>query len=112
MTAYTQGKIRIPNLPMGKVVDENGYASDDEQTFRQALISSLQDNFGSEGCIVPSQTTANIAIIQNNTYIDPATGNTVYSCQPGTFIYDTDTDELKVSILSGGIPVFKVVTVS
>lgn len=111
MAGYTQGNIRIPNLPMGKVVDENGFASDDEQTFRQTLISSLQDNFGSEGCVVPSQTTANITTIQDNTYIDQATGDTVYSCKGGTLVYDTDTNQLKVAILSGGVPTFHVVTV-
>jgi len=104
--------IRIPNLPVGRLVDENGNTTDEEQTFRQTLISSLQDNFGSEGCVVPSQTTANITKIQNHTVIDQATGNPVYTCKGGTLIYDTDTDELKVAILSGGIPSFKVVTVA
>lgn len=103
--------IRIPNLPVGRLVDENGNTTDEEQTFRQTLISSLQDNFGSEGCVVPSQTTDNITKIQNHTVIDQATGNSVYTCKGGTLIYDTDTDELKVAILSGGIPSFKVVTV-
>lgn len=103
--------IRIPNLPVGRLVDENGNTTDEEQTFRQTLISSLQDNFGNEGCVVPSQTTDNITKIQNHTVIDQATGNSVYTCKGGTLIYDTDTDELKVAILSGGIPSFKVVTV-
>lgn len=103
--------IRIPNLPTGRIVDDNGNTSDEEQTFRQTLITSLQDNFGNEGCVVPSQTSANITKIQNHTVIDQATGLTVYTCQGGTMIYDSDTDELKVAILSGGIPSFKVVTV-
>ena len=111
MTQYMQGNIRIPNIPSGKVVDENGFASDDEQTFRRVLITSLQNNFGSEGCVVPSQTTDNITSIQNNTYVEPATGNTIYTCQGGTLIYDTDTDQLKVAILAAGVPTFRVVTV-
>ena len=37
--------IRIPNLPIGQIVDENGNATDDELSFRHALITSLQNNF-------------------------------------------------------------------
>lgn len=109
MTQYMQGNIRIPNIPSGKVVDENGFASDDEQTFRRVLITSLQNNFGSEGCVVPSQTTANITSIQNNTYVEPATGNIIYTCQGGTLIYDTDTNQLKVAKLVAGVPTFVVI---
>lgn len=109
MTQYMQGNIRIPNIPSGKVVDENGFASDDEQTFRRVLITSLQNNFGPEGCVVPSQTTAKILTIQNNTYVEPATGNTIYTCQGGTLIYDTDTNQLKVAKLVAGVPTFVVI---
>lgn len=111
MTISIPGNVRIPNLPMGKIAQEDGMPTDDEQTFRQTLISSLQDNFGNEGCVVPSQPTTNITLIQNNTYIDQATGNTVYTCQGGTLIYDVTTNQLKVAILSGGVPTFHVVTV-
>ena len=104
--------IRIPNLPDGKMVDDSGETTGEEKTFRQALLTSLQKNFGNEGCVVPSQTTANILLIQNNTYIDQATGLPVYTCQGGTMIYDTTTDELKVAILAAGVPTFRVVTVT
>lgn len=98
--------IRVPNLPMGLMVDKEGLATDGENIFRQALISSLQSNFGNEGLVPPSQTTANIAIIAAHTL-----PNGEYTCQPGTMIYDTDTDELKVAILVVGVPTFKVIQV-
>lgn len=98
--------IRIPNLPTGQLVGEDGFATDDELTFRQALVTSLQQNFGSEGCVIPSQTTADIAIIAAN--LNQA-GD--YTTQAGTFIYDTTTNQVKVAILVAGVPTFKVVTV-
>ncbi len=114
MTVYTQGKIRIPNLPMGKVVDENGFASDDEQTFRQTLISSLQDNFGSEGCVIPSLSASDISIIQNNSYISQTDNVTViYTCQYGTMVYNTTANSIMAAIDDGtGKPIFKTVTLT
>jgi len=101
--------IRIPNLPIGQIVDENGNATDDELTFRHALITQLQDNFGAEGCVIPSQTAANILIIQNNTDVQ---GN--FTCQFGTMLYESDTGLVKIAIedpLGSGIPVFHTITV-
>ena len=113
MAGYVQGKIRIPNLPMGKVVDENGFASDDEQTFRQTLISSLQDNFGSEGCVIPSLSATDIAIIQDNNFVDQATGNTIYSCQYGTLVYNITANSIMAAIDNGaGKPKFMTVTLT
>ena len=104
--------VRIPNLPIDKMVDENGYASPSELTFRQTLLTNLQTNFGNEGCVVPSQTAANITIIQNNQVINPVTGLLEYSCKGGTLIYNTDANSLMVAILVGGVPTFKTVTVT
>lgn len=113
MAGYTQGNIRIPNLPMGKVVDENGFASDDEQTFRQTLISSLQDNFGSEGCVIPSLSATEKDIIQDNKFIDQATGQEVHSCQYGTLIYNTTANSIMAAINDGtGKPKFMTVTLT
>lgn len=114
--------IRIPNLPTGRIVDENGNTSDEEQTFRQTLITSLQDNFGNEGCVVPSQTSANITKIQDHTIIDQATGLTVYTCQFGTLIFNNEPydaitnpqgNSLLVAVDDGtGKPIFKIVNVT
>lgn len=104
--------IRVPNLPNGQLVDEDGNATDDELTFRQGLITSLQQNFGNEGLVAPVQDSTNIAIIQNNQLPNPVTGVAdQYSCQPGTIIYNSTNDTLMVAILVGGIPTFKTFTV-
>jgi hypothetical protein len=111
--AYIQGNIRIPNLPMGKVVNEQGFASDDEQTFRQTLITSLQANFGNEGCVIPSLSASDITTIQNNSYVDPANGNTVYTCAYGTLVYNTTANSIMATIDDGtGKPIFKTVTLT
>ncbi len=110
--------IRVPNLPSGRIVDDNGAPTDDELTFRQGLITSLQQNFGNEGLVAPSQPNAaapndNITQIQNARIPDPITGlPNQYSCAPGTIIYNTTNDTLMVAILVAGVPTFKTVTVT
>lgn len=104
--------IRIPNLPTDIIVDDKGQATDDEKTFRQTLITSLQKNFGDEGVVLPAQTAANILTIQNNNYIDQATGLTVYSCQYGTMIYNSTANSIMIAVENGGVPLFKTVTLT
>lgn len=104
----TEKVIRVPNLPLGPLVDEAFNATDDEITFRHTLITSLQKNFGDEGVVIPTQPTANINIIQNN---QNQSTPPQYTCQAGTFIYDSDTNEVKVAILVAGVPTFKTVVV-
>lgn len=104
----TEKVVRIPNLPLGKLVDTDLNPTDDEITFRHTLITSLQKNFGDEGVVIPTQPTANITIIQNNQ--NQATPPQ-YTCQAGTFIYDSDTNSVKVAILVAGVPTFKTVVV-
>ncbi len=100
--------IRIPNLPLGPIVDKNGNPTAEELTFREALLGLLQTNFGPEGCVVPTQTAANITTIQNNTNSQGA-----YTCQFGTFLYDSTNNVVKFTINDGsGAPVFKTVTFS
>ena len=65
-TVSDRNVTRIPNLHMGEMVDEKGYPTDDESTFRQVLITNLQRLFGNEGVVLPSLTTAEINAIQNN----------------------------------------------
>ena len=103
--------IRVPNLPNGQIADSDGNPTDDEITFRQALITSLQKNFGDEGLVAPTQSSANIAIIQDNTAPDPVTGiSNIYTCAPGTIIYNSTNDTLMVSVLIAGVPTFKTFT--
>lgn len=104
--------IRVPNLPNGQITDKDGNPTDDEITFRHALVTSLQKNFGNEGLVAPSQPAANITIIQNNQIPDPVTGlPNQFSCQPGTIIYNSTNDTLMVAILVAGVPTFKTFTV-
>lgn len=114
-----RNSVRIPNLPMGQIVDSNGRATDEEMTFRQALLTLLEQIAGNEGLVMPQQPTANITKIQNATIQTPInnSGSSVstYTCAFGTMIYDTTTREFKVAVESGsgtGIPTFKVVTIT
>lgn len=105
--------VRIPNLPLGQITDDKGFATETEQTWRQTLISSLQHNFGNEGCVVPTQTQANITMIQNNNYIDQATRQTVYTCQYGTMLYNSTANSIMIAVNNGsGQPVFRTVTLT
>ena len=105
-----RNEVRIPNLPLGKVVDENGMPTAEEQTFRQTLLSALQSLFGNEGCVVPTQSAANITVIQNNQV--PAPGTTLgytYSCAFGTMLYNSDANIIEAAINSNSsdnAPVF------
>lgn len=99
---------RIPNLPQNKMVDENGNPTPEELTFREALVTSLQNNLGSEGVVIPTQTAANITKIQNNQL-----PNGAYSCQFGTMIYNSDANSIMIAVNNGsGAPIFKTVTLT
>jgi hypothetical protein len=119
MVTTVAKNIRIPNLPNGQIVDDNGNPTDDEITFRHALISQLQDNFGNEGCIVPTQTNAAAPLdfihqIQNNRIPNPITGAAdQYTCGFGRFLYDATNNRILVSIDGGGgVPAFMEVTLT
>lgn len=111
--------IRIPNLPVGKWVNEDGTPSDDFLTFMQALIVQLNRNMGNEGLVAPSQPEANIDIIEANATQQYVGGPVSRTCQFGTFIYQTDSldplTSVKVAVedpIGSGIPVFKTVTLT
>jgi hypothetical protein len=97
-------EIRIPNLPMGNIVEKDGYPTDDEMTFRQVLISNLQRLFGNNGVVLPSLTSTEIAYVENKVDIQGRK-----TCAYGTMVYDTTVNQVKVAINIGGNPVFKVI---
>lgn len=97
-------EIRIPNLHMGEMVDNTGYPTDDEMTFRQVLITNLQRLFGNNGVVLPSLTTVEIGYVENNVDIQGRK-----TCAYGTMVYDTTVNQVKVAINIGGNPVFKVI---
>lgn len=113
---YTPQTIRVPNLPMGQIVDKDGNATDDELTFRHILITSLQNNFGAEGVVVPTQDATNIAIIEANREPNPIALPTVpgaYTCAFGTILYNSTANSIMIAVDGGGgVPLFKTVTLT
>lgn len=108
----SEQQIRIPNLPLGQIADENGNATQQMLTFLQTLVSNLQLYFGNEGMVAPSQDTINLGIIAANTKPNPSGGVAIQTLAPGTFLYNTSNDTVVVSVLSGGIASFKTITVT
>lgn len=102
---------RIPALPIGKMVNPDGNPSTEELIFRQTLMSSLISNIGSEGLVAPSQTTDDIdTIVAATAQAQGAVPDVEYTCQPGTFFYDTTTNKVMVTILVGTVPTLKEVS--
>lgn len=100
--------IRIPNLPLGQITDENGMPTDDELTFRQSLLTSLQRYIGNEGVVVPTQTAADILTIQNH-----VNSQGQYTCAFGTILYNSDANSIMIAVDGGGgVPLFKTVTLT
>ncbi len=110
--------IRIPNLPLGQIVDEQGMPTDDELTFRQGLLTSLQKYMGTEGLVAPTQSPTNKDLIQDNVQTintDPLIQQ--YTCQLGTILYvqhptDYTQDKVMVAVRNGNdypdsAPLFK-----
>lgn len=107
--------IRIPNLPNGQIVDSSGNATDDELTFRHALVTQLQSLFGNEGMVMPTQDPTSAATILNHQN-DQGT----YTCQLGTMLYvqhpsDYTQDIVVIAVRNDNTypntaPVFKSVT--
>jgi hypothetical protein len=95
--------MRIPNIPVGKVLNEEGYLSDEFKTFFYELIKTMQENLGDEGLVSPTQTASNLTIIQNNVL-----PNGAYSCKFGTTLYDSTNNTGRFAIDNGsGAPIFK-----
>ena len=103
-------EVRIPTLPMGKIVNEQGMPTDDELQFRQSLITLLNKLIGTQGVVPPSQTTADITLIATNQQITPlANGayNSTYTMLPGALLYNTSTGKLVVNVPVAGVPTIK-----
>ena len=96
--------VRIPNLPMGSIVDENGMATDDELTFRQTLITNLQRLIGNNGVVLPSLTTAQI-----NDIVAATNQFGQYTCPFGTMFYDTDLNQIWAVVSVAGVPTKKLI---
>lgn len=109
--------VRIPNLPLGKIVDDQGNPTPDEQTFRQALLTLLQNFSGPEGLVMPTQSAVNEALILANKNIAGQ-----YTCQLGTMLYiqhptDYTMDKVVIAVRNDNTypltpPIFKTVTLT
>lgn len=114
--AITDPAVRVPNLPLGPIVDDKGNPTQNEQLFRQSLIDLLQLYLSPEGIVAPVQSPANVTVIQNGTN---ASGQA--TMLPGTIIYEQDpadfnNDALIVAFRSsnttGAVPTIKTITVT
>ena len=79
--------VRIPNLPLGHIVEQDGLPTDDELTFRQTLITNLQRLIGNNGMVLPSLAYADIVTIVNA--FENIGGTQRYTCPPGTLFHST-----------------------
>lgn len=117
--------MNIPNLPVAPIVDKDGNATDVELTFRQNLITALQQGAGQEGNVPASlendatQTSLQkLTTIQNN---QNAQGQ--YTCALGTTLYvvvdpaDYTQDKIVMAVRNdnnypNSAPIFKQVTLT
>ena len=84
--------VRIPNLPLGQIIKPDGTPTDEEQTFRQALLTLLEQIAGNEGLVMPSQPVANVLTIQNHVVQTPDASTKTYTCAYGTLLYQVNDD--------------------
>lgn len=93
-----RNEVRIPNLPIGPLVDKDGKATPEEMTFRQALLTLLENIAGTEGLVAPSQNAASVTLIQNGiTNVPGATPAFTYNCAFGTMLYVPSTTVFPVA---------------
>lgn len=116
--------LRIPILPVDKIVDEQGMPTKSESSFRQALIDSLQKYMGNEGLVAPNQSSTDLTTIQNNNIPNSASPSGVqYTCQLGTIIYvipdpnDYTQDKVMIAVRNSNdypasAPLFKTITLT
>lgn len=76
--------MNVPSLPQERMVDENGMLTKAWQNYFEQQQQNMQQCLSNEGFVPPSQTNANMIIIQNG--VDE-NGNQV--ALPATLIFDT-----------------------
>ncbi len=84
--------------------DDQGKLTDVAQKLMDLLLKTLISGVGTEGFAISQLSSADIAVVQNNR---DSSGN--FTCQFGTVVYDTTTNQLKVAKNSAGAPVFTVI---
>ena len=100
---------------MGRIVNEDGTPTQEEQTFRSALLNLLQTIAGTQGLVAPTVTAAEEAVIVAGTSVVPSPlGDlTTYTCQYGTIVYNSTANSMRMAVNNGSNqPIFKTVTLT
>lgn len=112
--------MNIPNFHDIAVVeqreDKKFYFTEEWQNIMISLLQTLQQNASDEGLVAPTQPqpgAPNTAIADIQNHIITVNGNTVYTCQFGTSLYDRLNNSIRMAIDDGtGAPIFKTVTLT
>lgn len=110
--------MNIPDLPVSQIAAADGYPTPEENQFRQNLIQALQLGASEEGLVAPTQSQANMLVIQNN---QNAQGQ--FTCALGTILYvipdpnDYTQDKVMIAVRNDNTypntaPLFKTVTLT
>lgn len=89
--------MNIPNIPVAKLIDDNGNLNEIWHNFFFQLLQLMQQNLSDEGFLIPQLSTTDIAKLT-----DPS------KTPNGTMVYDSTTDDFKG--MKGGV--FKTFTLT
>lgn len=84
----------VPNYIEMPFVDKNGHLTDVWRNILMQLLQQMQQNLSNTGFVIPSQSTANIALLTN--------------AVNGTMLYNSTTDLPKIKVAG----TFKTITTS
>ncbi len=79
----------FPTVPTGKVLKEGGFIADEWRIFFDQMWTFFQINLSAEGVVLPSLTTAQIALLttaQNGTMVYNSTPDKGMIRESGTFV--------------------------
>lgn len=82
--------MRVPAFDNLKISDENGFITPAWRSILQSLLEGLQANVSDEGLVVPSQSSANISLLNRS--------------PNGALVFDTDTNLANIQINGSWIP--------
>jgi hypothetical protein len=109
--------MNIPQLPVSKIIENDGYPTPEELLYRQNLNQALQSGASEEGLVAPTQMPATLVTIQNAKNTQGQ-----YSCQLGTILYiehptDYTQDKVVIAVRNDNTypntpPIFKTVTLT
>lgn len=66
----------VPVMCKEKLVNDQGFVSDAWKTFFEQLVQNMQQALSDEGIVIPSQSSANMGIIQPNALVGTLIFNT------------------------------------